>query len=61
MMVDYSSHLAGKVVLIRIQNVVIDQSHVCDRVGGWKLCTELVIEVQLILANLAVFEVLYDF
>ena len=45
MMVDYSSHLAGKVVLIRIQNVVIDQSHICNGVCGWELCTELVVEV----------------
>lgn len=61
MMVDYSSHLAGKVVLIRIQNVVIDQSHVCDGVGGWELRTELVVEVQLVLTDLAVLEVLNDF
>ena len=61
MMVDYSSHLAGKVVLIRIQNVVIDQSHICDRVGGWELRTELVVEVQFVMTDLAVFEVLNDF
>ena len=61
MMVDYSSHLAGKVVLIRIQNVVIDQSHVCDGVGGWELRTEFIVEVQLVLTDLAILKVLNDF
>ena len=59
-MVDYASHFASKITLIVIQNVMVNQSHVCDGIGGGELGPEFVIKVQIILTDLTILKVSGD-
>ena len=60
MMVDHTGHFTAEITLIVVQNVVVDQSHVSDGVGGGELGPEFVIKVQIILTDLAVLQVSRD-
>lgn len=60
MMVDHARHLACHIVLVLIQDVMVDQSHLGDAVRGWVLSTELIVEVELVLGDLAIFKVFND-
>ena len=60
MMVDHTSNFTAEITLIVVQNVVVDQSHVSDGVGGRELGPEFVIKVHIILTDLAILQVSRD-
>jgi len=53
---DFASHIA----LLVVQDVVIDEGHLVERVSGGELRSELVVEVEIILTDLTVFKVRRD-
>ena len=57
MMVDNTSYFAAKIALLPVQNVVVDQCHLFDCVGVRELGSKFVVEVQIILTDLAICKV----
>ena len=60
MVIDDSGDLAAHIALLLVKNVVVNQ---CDLLDGrciWKLLPKLIVEVKLVLRDLAVLEVLHD-
>ena len=59
-MVDDTPYFAAKIALLPVQNVVVDQCHLFDCLSVGELRSELIVEVQIVLADLAVRKVLCD-
>ena len=59
-MVNYAPHFAAKIALLPVQDVVVDQCHLFNCLSVRELRSELIVEVQIILTDLAVRKVLCD-
>lgn len=61
MMINNSFDFASHIALIRVQDVVIYEGHLIDRVSGRELRSELVVEVKVILTDLTIVKMRRDF
>ena len=60
MVVDNTFDLTAHIALASIENVVIDQGHLFDRISRRKLRPELIVKVQVFEADLTVGKVFHD-
>ena len=60
MMINDPGDFAAHIALLLVKNVVIYQSDFFDGRSIWKLLPKLIVEVKLVLRDLAVLEVLHD-
>jgi len=60
MMVNHTTHLAPQITLVRVKNVVVDQRDLLNGGRVRVLLSKLVIEVQVVMRDLAVGQVFDD-
>ena len=60
MVINYACHFTSHVTLVSVQDVVIDEGHLLDSGRIGVLLPKLIVEVKLILGDLAVCQVLHD-
>ena len=56
MMIDNASNLWPQICLVFIEDIMIDQGYLINSFSRWILLTELIVEVELVLVNFAVFK-----
>ena len=60
MVVDDALDLRAKISLVSVEDVMVNQCHFIDRVSGRILCSELIVEIQLFLTDLALLKMCRD-
>ena len=56
-MIDDASYFRSHIGLPHVKDIVIDQGNLFNSISRWVLLPELIVEIELALVDLAVFEV----